>query len=229
MGEILGVVSQKGGVGKTTVAAKIAAALSGIGRKVCLVDCKPGGTLDIEFNCEDNVIFTLSDVTSSCQMSKILVQIDEIDFCAAPSDECDIEAAIKALIDGCGMYDYIIFDDPPQLSICDRVLIVTTPDIGSVRCAEFIGTKCRLGKIESLLIINQLPIFEGIGVDVGYVIDKAYSPLVGGIPFMWGYTEKERKKLYDVIFKNIALRLEGEQIPLFEGLKNQKKMLNLIK
>lgn len=229
MGMILGIASYKGGVGKTTVAAGIAKNLAVMGKKVCLVDCKLGGTLDLQLGCQDDVVFGLSDVISDSDVSKIFVHIDEIDFCAAPTELCDITAAVKKIISFCEGYDYIVLDDPSDFALCNRVLIVTTPDEGALRCAEAVGSTCRLGNIETGLIINNIPIYEGIKINASEMIDRTYSQLIGGIPFMWWYTDKERKVIYSAVFKNIAGRLEGEAIPLFEGLKNKKKMQSLIK
>ena len=63
MGEALVITSGKGGVGKSTLAANLAMALSDGGQKVVLIDSDTGlRNLDVLLGMENRVVYDLTDV-----------------------------------------------------------------------------------------------------------------------------------------------------------------------
>ena len=132
MGKIIAFANQKGGVGKTTTAINLSAALAQHGMKVLAIDSDPQGNctsgLGIDKNkvkksvyqmiigeCTikecilDSVIDGLKVVPSSVQLAGA-----DIELIGLANKEHILEEKIKEVIDD---YDYIIVDCPPSLNV----------------------------------------------------------------------------------------------------------------
>lgn len=132
MGKIVSVVNQKGGVGKTTTAVNLAAAVGILGKKVLLVDADPQGntTSGYGINKKEIGVSTYELLVGNGKAENAVIHTEyknvdiipaSIDLAAAEVDLIEVEHREAQLKIGLSVvrekYDYIFIDCPPSLGL----------------------------------------------------------------------------------------------------------------
>jgi len=242
-GTVITITSGKGGVGKTTTTANLSAALALAGKKVVAIDADIGlRNLDVVMGLENRIVYDLVDIVEgTCRLKQALIRDKRVEgLYLIPAAQTRDKTAVSPedMIALCNdlrrEFDFIIVDSPAgieqgfknAMAPADRVLIVTTPEISAVRDADrIIGLLEAAGKGPGELVLNRLRpdmVQRGDMLDIDDVVDVLAIKLIGvvpddeaiiistnkGVPVIF-----ENNSLASDAFKNIALRLNGENIP----------------
>lgn len=129
MGQIIAVVNQKGGVGKTTTAVNLSAALTAQGRRVLLWDFDPQANATSGFGIEKTCVPSAYDVIIGRAAAKDAVVTTKygavlpsssalsgagVELVGETGREYILREALKPIKDE---YDYIFIDCPPSLEL----------------------------------------------------------------------------------------------------------------
>ena len=201
MGELFAVLSGKGGTGKTSVCAGIAAALASQGFRVLCVDCDVGlRNLDISLGISDSGALSFLDVSQGeyplDRAAKHPVY-PTISFLTAPMncpvEQIDPESFASFLKEARKSFDFIFLDAPAGVDAgfrlvsraADRFLLVTGAGPAAVRDAARVGDLLELmGKKDVRLIVNRVDkkLLGTVQVTIDDVMDNAGLPLMGVVP-----------------------------------------------
>ena len=201
LGEIIAIVSGKGGTGKTSLCAGIATALAQAGEQVLCIDCDVGlRNLDISLGLSDMDALSFLEVCRGeydiCHAA-VHPEFPNLFFLTAPvnctPDQIDSQAFVAMLRRARRDFDYIFLDAPAGVdaglqltcAAADRVLLVTGAEPAAVRDAGRTGQVLELmGKENIRLIVNRVKpkMIASMALTVDDVMDDAGIALLGIVP-----------------------------------------------
>lgn len=211
LGKVIVITSGKGGVGKTTSAAAIAAALAKRGHKTVVIDFDVGlRNLDMIMGCERRVVFDFINVIQGeARLKQALIRDKRVETLwilptsqTRDKDALTKEGVEKVLNELKEQFDYIICDSPAgiergaQLAMyfADEAVVVTNPEVSSVRDSDrvlgLLASKTKRAEeegaeVEARVLLtrhDQRRIDAGEMMTVEDVLEILAVPLLGVIP-----------------------------------------------
>ena len=240
LGELIAIVSGKGGTGKTSLCAGIAQALAENGETVLCIDCDVGmRNLDIALGLSHLGALSFQEaVEYGLDKAARHPEFPNIRFLTAPMN-CSVSAVNLAdfgvlLLQARQCFDYILLDAPAGVEAgfrlaaghADRLIVVTGSDPASVRDAGRAGQLLRaMGKQNVRLIVNRIAprTVKAMGLTVDDIMDNTGLPLLGIVPedpdvvLAAAFEQpllKYTKKGAAAACRRIAQRIQGRRVPV---------------
>ncbi|UCD98625.1 MAG: septum site-determining protein MinD [Chloroflexota bacterium] len=241
--KVITITSGKGGVGKTTATANIATALAVDGAKVVCIDADIGlRNLDVVLGLENRIVYDLVDVIEGrCRLRQAMIRDKRLpNLFLIPAAQTRDKTAVSPsdmvrLIDELrSESDWILIDSPAgiergfrnAIAPADLVVVITNPEISAVRDADrIIGLVEAEEKGPAKLVINRIKpamvkredmlspddVLELLAVELIGIVPDDENVILStnrGIPIVL-----DGKSQAGQAFRNIALRIEGQNIP----------------
>lgn len=241
-GRVITVTSGKGGVGKTTASANLAAALADLGHKVVAIDADIGlRNLDVVLGLENRIVYDLVDVVEGrCKLRQAMIRdkrLEQLYLIPAAQTRDKNAVAPKDMQRICDElrkdFDFIIIDSPAgiergfknAIAPADEIIIVTNPEVSAVRDADrIIGIIEAEQKGPAKLVINRINmelVERGDMLAVADVLELLAVELIGIVPDDQNVlisTNRgnpialEPKSKAGQAFRDIAKRITGEPV-----------------
>ena len=248
------VTGSRGGCGKSSVAAGLAAALSLMGEKTALIDLDLSErSLDMYLGCEDRVVYDLGDLlTGERSVRDVAVLPDGLDrlylipgayHLRRPPTQTALARVLSAAEGELGV-TFIVIDtsgvaDPSVklgAALCDRALLVVTDGYLPMRSAASLADTLHDWGMDNVeMVVNRFSMDPKHPTDLRDVIDTTGLCLLGVVPDVPPFARMQDAGTPAVhcreaapvaaALDNIAHRLTGENRPLLSGIPCKRRRL----
>ena len=211
MATVIVVTSGKGGVGKTTTAASFATGLALRGHKTVVIDFDVGlRNLDLIMGCERRVVYDFINlINKESNLNQTLIKDKRVEnLYVLPASQTRDKDAItqegveRVLNELQETFDYVVCDSPAGIErgafmamyFADEALVVTNPEVSSVRDADrilgILASKSRRAELveepvkEHLVVARYAPgrVDQGDMLSVDDIVEILGIPLLGVVP-----------------------------------------------
>lgn len=219
---ILSIVSQKGGVGKTTTAVMLAAGLAFKKKKVLLVDLDAQCNLSLAVGALENPLTIKDILTGAANIQEAIMETGQYktiagsrELAAWEPDKADaIKAALKPLND---QYDFIILDTPPHLSLI-TINALTASDVAIITAQADIFSLQSLGQLTDTINAVKTATNQNLKI-LGLLINR-YNRRAGFSQAFAEHINTAAKELDTTVFKT-PIR---ESVVVKEAIASQKSI-----
>lgn len=200
IGTAIVITSGKGGTGKTSTCAGVAACLAAMGHRVLCLDADVGlRNLDLTLGMTEQAVMDFTDVIQGrCSLDRACVEhqvVKNLFLLTAPVtlpdgiDEGDMRRLMGEIRQ---KFDYCLIDCPAgvgagfRLATCaaDRAVLVCNADMNALRDGQAAVQRLRALDIPLHLVVNRVrpKLLKKLALDIDDAMDNTGLPLLGLVP-----------------------------------------------